>query len=207
MYMKKDLIKAIVSIGIILKERYGLNAEESANCISQFNDMDLILCTDYNSLAERMYYKNEINKKITRNNDIVNEIIERKKATEAIVSNDEYINWLDVFTAKEKGFNDCDWVYEPESIGLEDLKKIKKLSLLLDVISDYADKNNIKIEPCGSGYYYHVKYNNFMFRLGVFVGQGGYCFCERINNENLDYIDFNDVMNSYKANQMQRELK
>ena len=71
----------------------------------------------------------------------------------------------------------------------------------------YADDNGIEGISIEEGVYYNVRYNDFMFKIGVAVGQGGYCFYGRIDDgEGIEFIDFNDVMNSVKDSPVEKKL-
>lgn len=212
------ILFAIIRISEILREERGLSLEEATKCINEYGVInqcignseytEFFLHTDFRTWAERMYneYTKPEREKIV--SSVVAEIMEKQKERETIGSSDTYVNWLKGFMADKESFSDDDWVYNPEEISPDDLKNVGKLYFLLDVIDNYATENNISELSIPSGLYYNVKYNDFMFKVGICVGQGGYCFCEKTTgDENTEFIDFNDVIKSKNdGNAMKRVL-
>lgn len=202
-----NLLIAIIRISEILREEYNLNLEESVKCINSYGNilvnneskenLEFFLSTSLRTWAERMYDEYIKGKKRIKGKEIVDKVIKMQQEKEAIVSDDTYVNWLNEFMSDKEGFSDDDWTYNPEEISKENLENVGKLYLFLCGIDDYANENNISESSISSGFCYNIKYNNFMFRLGICVGQGGYCFCEKAKEEdNIEFIDFNDIMNS-----------
>ena len=202
-----NLLIAIIRISEILREEYNLNLEESVKCINSYGNilvnneskenLEFFLSTSLRTWAERMYDEYIKGKRRIKGNEIVDKVIKMQQEKEAIVSDDTYVNWLNEFMSDKEGFSDDDWTYNPEEISEENLENVGKLYLFLCGINDYANENNISESSISSGFCYNIKYNNFMFRLGICVGQGGYCFCEKVKEEdNIEFIDFNDIMNS-----------
>ena len=68
---------------------------------------------------------------------------EKDAKLKSIFSSYDYMNWLNSFTANNKGFSDEDFLYFPEKISKEDLDKVNNLGLFFEGIEKYADKNYI----------------------------------------------------------------
>lgn len=68
---------------------------------------------------------------------------ERNAKLKSIFSGYDYMNWLNSFTANNKGFSDEDYLYLPEKISKDDLDKVNNLGLFFEGIEKYADKNYI----------------------------------------------------------------
>jgi len=139
--------------------------------------------------------------------DINNEIVEKFKQQQLIKNNmfssTDYINWLTNFTLKNTNFTDEDWIYFPEKITKEDYENISNLHLMYDGISKYANKNYLYPTDCYFGNFYKIKFNNIGFEIGILQGQGTIFFCNRIPIENnQDFIDFNDIINNKKSNNL-----
>lgn len=214
--MRNDLLVIIIQISEILRETYGLSLEESVKCINQYGDISSLVKSkecievfthwELHNLAKSMYDYYEENK---NKNSVVAKLIERENQVRSIISNPDYVNWIDTFTKTLGcGFNDDEWLYyDSDEVSKEDLDKAFKISLLFDGIMGYADDNGIEGISIEEGVYYNVRYNDFMFKIGVAVGQGGYCFCGRIDDgEGIEFIDFNDVMNSVKDSPVEKKL-
>ena len=108
------------------------------------------------------------------------------------------MNWLNLFTANNKGFSLEDFLYFPEKISKEDLDKVNNLGLFFEGIMEYADKNCIYPNIYEYQSYYGIKdsVNEGYYKIGVIEGQGGSFFCDRVEpTSELDFIDFNDIMN------------
>ena len=214
--MSNDLLVVIIQVSDMLREIYGLTLEESVKCINYYGDLSYLVKTKedvetltvdgIHSLAKKMYDYYEENK---NKNSVVAKLIERRDQIRNIISNPDYVNWLDTFTKTlGSGFNDDEWLYyDSDGVSNDDLDKASKISLLFDGIMEYADNSGIEEVSIEEGLCYNVRYNDFMFKIGLVVGQGGYCFCGRIDNgEDIKFIDFNDVMNSTKNKPVARKL-
>ena len=204
--MDSNLLSMIINVSDILRSKYGLSVEEIVKCMSQCEELGSNHMNDYESLAIFLYRKYEDNNRIKRSQELFNEIMKRRETIKELLSSDEYVNWLNEFTNEIDGFSDCDWNYFPTEISPENLAKVKLLILFFDGISDYADDNGIDIETHSWDAFYNLKYNDFKFRVGVCVGQGGFSFCDRINDDRCEFIDFNDVMNSTQNKEMKKVL-
>ena len=118
-----------------------------------------------------------------------------------MLSNTDYINWLDEFTTKHLNFTDEDWLYFPEKISKEDLEQVKNLHLMYFGIEKYANNNYIYPTNCNFGNFYKIKLENIGLKIGILAGQGTLFFCNRIQIENeKDFIDFNDIINNKISN-------
>ena len=202
-----NLLIAIIRISEILREEHGLSLEESVKCINSYGDilvnneskenLEFFLSTSLRTWVEKMYNKCIKPKRECIAHNIVAELMKKQKEVETIISDDTYVNWLNEFMADKERFSDDDWTYNPEEISKEDLEKVGKLYFLFEGIDDYAAENNINAASIYFGVCYNIKYNDFMFKVGICVGQGGFCFCEKIkDDEDVEFIDFNDVIKS-----------
>jgi len=124
---------------------------------------------------------------------------EEKNKMENMLSDTDYIKWLEKFTLEHSGFTDEDWLYFPEKITKEDLEKVNDFHLMYNGIEEYACKNYIYPTSSAFGKIYKIKLDNTGFELGKQVGQGTRFFCNIIEiKEEKDFIDFNDVINNNK---------
>lgn len=116
---------------------------------------------------------------------------------EEMLSNTDYINWLNKFTIEHSSFTDDDWLYFPEKISKEDLEKVNNLHLVYRGIEKYANENYIYPTNCDFGNFYKIKLENTGFEIGILFGQGTLFFCNRVQIENKkDFIDFDDILNN-----------
>lgn len=114
-----------------------------------------------------------------------------------MLSNTDYIKWLDKFTIKHSSFSDSDWLSSSEKISKEDLEKVNDLPLMYDGIEKYASENYIYPTYCDFGNFYKIKLENTGYEIGILIGQGTLFFCNRVQIENQkDFIDFNDISNN-----------
>ena len=122
---------------------------------------------------------------------------ERDAKLKSLFSSYDYMNWLNTFTADNKGFSLEDFLYFPEKISKEDLDRVNTLGLFFEGIREYADKNFIYPSTYEWQCFYGVKdnVNEVYYKIGVIEWQGGSFFCERVEDTiTLDFIDFNDIM-------------
>lgn len=125
---------------------------------------------------------------------------ERKKIKKEIVSNDNYINWLESFTNKYYKFRDDDFIYNKHDLTDDDLENVNNLSLLYSGINDYATGNYIyPFADSDFVYYYKIKYNNIGYEIGVITGRENLYFCEKNTNIDDSFIDFNDIILNTKS--------
>lgn len=130
------------------------------------------------------YAKNEIEKSKIRD-------FEQK----VMLSNNNYINWLKDFTEKYPKFRDDDFLYNNKKINKQDLDNINNLILLFKAIDNYAKDNYIyPINEEVFVDYYKIQYEGIGYEIGLICGQGTYCFCERVDNPDNSYINFDDIM-------------
>lgn len=114
-----------------------------------------------------------------------------------MLSNTDYIKWLDKFTIKHSSFTDDDWLYFHKKISKEDLEKVNDLHLMYRGIEKYASENCIYPTDCNFGNFYKIRLENTGFEIGILVGQGTLFFCNRVQIKNKkDFIDFNDILNN-----------
>ena len=148
---------------------------------------------------ERMLITDEdIKKHVNKNKDKwLKEREEKKSKLKSLFYSYDYMNWLNKFTASNKGFSLEDFLYFPEKISKEDLDKVNNLGLFFEGIMEYADKNYIYPSTYEYQSYYGIKdnVNEAYYKIGVIEGQGGSFFCDRVEpTSELDFIDFNDIM-------------
>lgn len=136
--------------------------------------------------------------------DSIKASIERLKRDQekqqTIMSNPEYITWLESFTSKYPSFSDETWLYCPDELSKQDREQIANLQFLYSGIEEYAKKHNIERNVCCFGGFYNIKYHHVGYEIGQLCGQGTIDFCKRVSLEeevNDDkYIDFEDIIQS-----------
>lgn len=122
---------------------------------------------------------------------------QRDLKMQQLLSNTDYLKWLESFTLEHQKFSDDDWLYCQEKLSKEDLEHVENLHLLYSGIDKYARKNYIYPTECEFGNFYSIKLDNAFFKIGILVGQGTIFFCDRVQTENeKEFIDFNDISNS-----------
>lgn len=124
---------------------------------------------------------------------------DRNTKIQKMLSNTDYIKWLEIFTTEYSCFNDNDWLYFPERLSKTDLEQVNNLHLMYSGIERYASENYIYPTVCDFGNFYKIKLENTGFEIGMLTGQGTLFFCNRVEIENeKDFIDFNDIINNKK---------
>ena len=126
---------------------------------------------------------------------IMEEEKNREKRIKELITEGEYILWLEKFTIKYTRFSDNDWLYCPEEILEADRARVEELTLFYQGIDEYANKNFIFPSSCDFGNYYCIKFGNIGYEIGIMVGQGTLFFCNRVSVENKEFIDFTDIKN------------
>ena len=123
----------------------------------------------------------------------------KNQKIQEIISDTNYLKWLEIFTIEHPSFSDDDWLYFPEKISKEDNEKVKNLHLFFHGIERYAEKNYIYPTKCDFGGYYNIMLDNIGYEIGMLIGQGTLFFCNRTPiNKDVEYIDFKDIINNKK---------
>ena len=151
-------------------------------------------------------------KNITRKKENIIKYLEKLEKgilrEKEIISNTDYIVWLEKFTSEHPYFMGGDWLYQSNKISKEDYQHVLELTHLYMGIDKYANKNYLypTLESYTSCYL--IKFNETYFEIGIFYGQGTSAFCNRIKEVEKDekFIDFNDVINN-KEQASNKEIK
>ena len=126
---------------------------------------------------------------------IVSDMTKRNLKKKKIISNYDYISWLEKFTLSHDSFADDSWLYNPSEISKEDLKNVRMLDIFFGALSEYCHKYYINID-CDEEYEeerINLKYNGVGYVLGLVVGQGSYVYVLRKHLEDNE-IDFEDIL-------------
>ena len=103
----------------------------------------------------------------------VKSIIEYQQRAKELVSNYDYMNWLESFIKEHNGsFRHDEWLYKPDEISKEDLENVNKLSEFFEGIQMYANDNYYYPIPCDYGSYYLIEYNDKIYEISCLNGQG-----------------------------------
>ena len=134
-----------------------------------------------------------------RMNQLVKKYIEEQKSEDEkikrIMSNTDYIEWLEKFTEDKESFADIEYKYCSEQLKEIDQKNIEDLYLFYAGIERYASNNHIVPKYFDFGEFYKIKYNNFYFKIGIAYGQGNSIFCHKVTGKNLKgFINFNSIL-------------
>ena len=113
-----------------------------------------------------------------------------------LISNNNFISWLEQFTLKYNDFTDDDWLYKPDELSEVDTRNVGKLGLFFEALSDYCHKYYINID---SNEMYedeciNIRHNGIGYQLGLVVGQGAYIYVNRKTPED-NAIEFMDIVN------------
>ena len=148
---------------------------------------------------------------------IIKEIfIERKQKEDqqknAILSNTDYIIWLEKFTTKYPDFNNEIFYYQKEKLSKEDIKNGEMLPIFYDAIENYAEQNRIEPINVSGNFqdeYYQLKFQGVGFHIGCMCGQGTLYYVEK-KTPTTNFIDFEDILISKRKtfrNQVSNNLE
>lgn len=125
--------------------------------------------------------------------------IEKNEKSEKIISNNEYMLWLENFSSKHNNFCDDYWIKPNNNITEEDIQNVKNLSILFEAISNYANDNFIEPIYYSLGEYYYIKFNDTFYQIGIMTWEGTLFFCDKAKKCDKKYIDFSDIRNNKKG--------
>ncbi|MBQ6135620.1 MAG: hypothetical protein IJI60_04830 [Bacilli bacterium] len=123
--------------------------------------------------------------------------IEEQKSHEAriqgMVSNTDYVDWLDQFTLQNPIFSENDWIFS-DTLSIEDKKNVQDLFLFFRAIDSYAKRNYIAPSVVDNRIGYTLHKDDFFFQIGYHLEEDNLFFCERLAPVKGS-IDFYQVMN------------
>ena len=120
----------------------------------------------------------------------------RNLAKKELISNCDYMMWLEKFTLLYSSFADNTWLYKPDEISENEKEKVEKLELFFEGLSEYCHKYYINIS-CNERFEeerINIKHDGIGYQLGLVIGQGGYVYVER-KEPDENAIEFSDVLN------------
>lgn len=134
---------------------------------------------------------------------VVEALLKAEEMEKSIISNTDYMLWLEHFTIIHPAFSDETWLYEPDKISKDDSEKVDNLQHFFHAIKAYAYRNFLPIYQEDFYTYLFIRFNNIGYKIGVMIGQGSFIFCERqdISSEYV-FIDFNDIMSNKKQDEV-----
>ena len=141
MYQKNEKnYKIYVIIALLKKEDFNVNCDEK-------------ILKEINTPEGQERIKKWAEKYLAKENA-------RNIKMQEMLSNTDYIKWLDKFTIEYSSFSDNDWLYFPEKISKEDLEKVNNLHLMYRGIEKYASENYICPTDCNFGNFYGRNFAN-----------------------------------------------
>lgn len=132
------------------------------------------------------------------------EMRRKEEEKKELVSNYDYMLWLEAFTLLHENFTDDSWLYNPGELSESDNANVEKLNLFFDALSQYCHKYYINIE-CGEDFEeerMYIRHNNVVYQLGLVVGQGAYVYVIRKEPED-GAIEFSDVVNDVEPKEFE----
>lgn len=120
----------------------------------------------------------------------------RKNEAAKIISNTNYMKWLENFTKIHSYFTDDSWLYDHSAIGNTNYSNVIKLGYLFCAIENYANNNCIAPSLDGCNPYYIISFNNVAYAIGKIMGTIFYCKCKK---GFWDAIPFDDIASDLKA--------
>lgn len=117
----------------------------------------------------------------------------KKERINKILNSDEYINWLEQFTLEHtKFYNDSFFSSNQQNQNIQDI------SLLYEIIENYAKDNYIATIPTVCGNYYEICHNNIDYQIGIMFGPETIYYCTR-TNKTQNHISFRNIQTNAKT--------
>lgn len=142
---------------------------------------------------------------MNKNDDFILKFVHRESIKNIMRSSKEYVDWLKKFTEENPSFSDD--YYEIVSGEYSDTDKInmQNLSLLFEVIDEYAKENYMSTRKNEYSESYNFRSDDISYNIGFFRGQGSSFFCQRIDDiETKDFIDFDDIIKGSYTNDFEK---
>ena len=113
-----------------------------------------------------------------------------------IISNYDYITWLENFTKTYPSFAEDTWLYQPEKISENDYSNVVRILTFFDAIRSYC--HHFYICTPGDDAFeserIHITHNHIGYQLSCFSGQGTFVVIKR-EEPPKDAIKFSDIVN------------
>lgn len=127
--------------------------------------------------------------------EAIDDLVKHREHAQKLISNDEYMRWLEKFTLSYPRFSDYDWLYYPERLTEDDYNRVRELCYFFDGIVDYAERKGLTIKKDENEAELLVKFNGVGYEIGLVVGQGSFMYVLRRDiSQNEPFIDFNDCL-------------
>lgn len=126
--------------------------------------------------------------------------IQRKAKSEEekillLMSNIDYIHWIDNYIEVNKGFSEDDLICFSSYLSIGDKEHIGLLPLFYRGISNYAGNHYTYAKFNEFGEYYNLKYENIGLEVGILEGENLSHYCNKIEiKEDDSFIDFQDIL-------------
>lgn len=128
--------------------------------------------------------------------NFIEELNRKKEEARKLISDYDYINWLEKFTNVHPSFSDDKWLYFPEKISKEDYSNVEKIVPFFEILQKYCNtfliETNVEAEFSTNSI--HIKHNNIGYEVGLVVGQGAVVYISREEITEKS-IEFTSIMN------------
>lgn len=141
---------------------------------------------------------------MNKNDDFILEFVHRESIKNIMKSSKEYVNWLKKFTEENPSFSDDYYEIVSGEYSNTDKINMKNLSLLFEVIDEYAKKNYMVTQKNEYSESYDFRTDDINYNIGFFWGQSSSFFCQRIDKEAKDIIDFDDIIKGSYTNSFEK---
>lgn len=127
--------------------------------------------------------------------EAIDDLVKHREHAQKLISNDEYMRWLEKFTLSYPRFSDDDWLYCPERLTEEDYNKVQELQYFYNGLVNYDNTKVIPVECEFWNTKVIVKFNSISYEISLMVGQGSVISVKRCEiSPDEPFIDFNDCL-------------
>ena len=152
---------------------------------------------------------------------LLEEYMEMQEKIEELISDSQYIEWLDYFTKEHISIDDESWISRYRSLDDNNRNQVENLYFFYIGIRQYAKFNNIKSSSLRS---YYIRFNDFYFNIGRSHGEfametyvsrhkpykpGLFEDNDLSEKYKQQFIDFNEIINNfgqYKSDLVSKQL-
>lgn len=131
--------------------------------------------------------------------DFIKDCQKQQEEINEIVSNADYISWIENYTKQTPMFTNCFNLYLPDETPEKERKNKEKLELFFKAIRSYAEKNYIypKLSNSGLGCFYLIRHNGVSYKIGILEGQEIIYVCELVDIRKfaVDFLNFPNTIN------------
>ncbi len=136
---------------------------------------------------------------MNNSNILFQDLRNRYQKMKKIISNEEYIKWIENFNTIYPNFFNSELLKIPKDMSKQDQEKIKMMNIFYCAVEQYADENNIEPIQIENKSFYLIEYNDKGYEVGIKTGLQTFFYSKKIEIKDKNFfINFDNIKNNRK---------